>query len=60
MLIVALSVFAWCGFGVVRIAECGMYEAMNAELGKRLIRFQPATTSQEHCVVWMWLMAMDA
>lgn len=60
MLVLALSLFAWCGFTTIRSPQFAMYGAMTTQLTDRLIIFHPATVFEQQCVAWMWLMAIDA
>ena len=60
MLVLALSLFAWCGFSTIRSPQFGVYHAMNTQLSGRLVRFQPDTEIERQCAVWMWLMGLDA
>ena len=60
ILVLALSLFAWCGFSTVRCPRFGMYKAMRTQLSDRLIPFQPTIEVERNCVAWMWLMVIDA
>lgn len=60
MLVLALSLFAWCGFTAVRIPQFGLYNAMVTQLMERLVIFHPTTQTERKCAAWMWLMAIDA
>ena len=60
ILVLALSLFAWCGFTTMRNPGFGMYKAMITQLSDRLIRFQPTIEVERNCVAWMWLMVIDA
>lgn len=59
MLVLALSLFAWCGFNTVRYPQFGMYEVMMKQLLDRLVQYQPATEIERKCAAWMWLMVID-
>ena len=59
MLVLALSVFAWCGFSTMRYPQYGMHNAIITQLSYRLVQFQPGTAIERKCVVWMWLMVID-
>lgn len=59
-LVLALSLFAWCGFNTVRSPQFGMYNAMIVQLFNRLVQIKTATKPERDCAAWMWLMAIDA
>ena len=60
MLVLALSLFAWCGFNTVRCPQFGVYNAMTTQLSEKLVQFQPGTHTEKNCVAWMWLMVIDS
>ena len=60
MLVLALSLFAWCGFSTIRSPQFAMYKAMIKQLTNRLVVFQPETAIKQRCAAWMWLMVIDA
>ncbi len=47
MLVLALSLFAWCGFTTVRCPQFGMYNAMTTQLSEKLVQFQPETNAEK-------------
>lgn len=61
MLVLALSLFAWCGFSNLRYPHFGMFNQMMTQLVERLNRHsEPETVAERNCLAWMWLMAIDA
>ena len=60
MLVLALSLFAWCGFTTTRLPHFAMYNAMITQLTDRLLLYRPETKIKRQCAAWMWLMIIDA
>lgn len=63
MLVLALSLFAYCGFSNARSPQLSIYNVMMTQLVSRLTQYtEPETemNSERNCIAWMWLMAVDA
>ena len=59
MLVLALSLFAWCGFTTIRLPHFAMYNAIITQLTDRLFLYRPETVIKRQCAAWMWLMIVD-
>lgn len=60
LLVLALSLFAWCGFSTPRLPQFSVYKVMRQQLHQRLLSFSSASFAQRRCEAWMWLMVIDS
>ena len=60
MLVLALSLYAWCGFTTIRLPHFAMYNAMMTQLTDRLFLYSPESVIKRQCAAWMWVMIVDA